>query len=129
MLLSELKTIDIYAKEWRDKINGNSYFSSRVVLNLDYENELIIEIPFQYGYEEAYLYESMDAVKHLFPASKWYKESLQKWQAKDLYKFKLNYGIIKDCRKKDLYHGDGLNYMGCFHIPIPNKKHKQWSKS
>ena len=44
MLLSELKTIDIFAKQWRDKINGNSYFSSRVVLNLDYENELIIEM-------------------------------------------------------------------------------------
>lgn len=127
MLLSELKTIDIYAKEWRDKINGNSYFSSRVILNLEHENELIIEIPFQYGYEEAYLFESMDAVKHLFPASRWYKESLQKWQAKDLYKFKLNYGIIKDCLKRDLYHGEGVNYMGCMKQPIPNRKHKQWS--
>ena len=68
MKLSELKTIDIFAKEWRDKVNGNSYFSSRVVLNLEHENELIIEIPFQYGYEEAYLFESMDAVKHLFPS-------------------------------------------------------------
>ena len=111
MKLSELKTIDIFAKQWRDNVNGNSYFSSRVVLNLEHEDELIIEIPFQYGYGEAYLHESMDAVKYLFPTSRWFKESLQQWQAKDLYKFKLSYGIIKDCKKSDLYHGEGLNYM------------------
>ena len=57
-------------------------------------DELIIEIPFQYGYEEAYLHESMDAVKYLFPTSSWFKESLQIWLAKDLYKFKLSFGFI-----------------------------------
>ena len=129
MKLSELKTIDVYGKQWRDKVNGNSYFSSRVVLNLEHENELIIEIPFQYGYEEAYLFESMDAVKYLFPSSRWFKESLQKWQAKDLYKFTLNYGIKKDCKYSDLYHGDGVNYMGCMRQPIPARKHVQWSNS
>ena len=46
MLLSELKTIDVFGKEWRDSINGVSYFSSRVVLNLEHENEMVIEIPF-----------------------------------------------------------------------------------
>ena len=129
MKLSELKTIDIIAKEWRDKVNGNSYFSSRVILNLEHEDEMVIEIPFQYGYGEAYLFESMDAVKYLFPTSRWFKESLQKWQAKDLYNFKLNYGIIKDCKKSDLYHGEGLNYMGCMRKPIPARKHVQWSNS
>jgi len=129
MKLSELKSIDIYAKQWRDKVNGNSYFSARVVLNLEQENELIIEIPFQYGYEEAYFHESIDAVKYLFPSSRWFKESLQTWQAKDLYKFELNYGIIKDCKKSDLYHGDGVNYMGCMKEPIPARKHVQWSNS
>ena len=127
MLLSELKTIDVFGKEWRDTINGVSYFSSRVVLNLEHENEMIIEIPFGNGYEEQYLYESMDAVKHLFPSSRWYKESMQTWQAKDYYNFKLNYGIIKGCKKKDLYHGEPLNWCGRHHKPIPNRKHKQWS--
>ena len=64
MLLSELKTIDVFGKEWRDSINGVSYFSSRVVLNLEHENEMVIEIPFQNGYEEQYLSESMEAVKY-----------------------------------------------------------------
>jgi hypothetical protein len=35
------------AKEWRDKVNGNSYFSVQVK-NL--ENGKIIYMPYQYGY-------------------------------------------------------------------------------
>ena len=66
MKLSELKTIDINAKQWRDTINGNSYFSSRVTLNYGMDNERIIELPFQYGYEEAYLFESLQEVKKTF---------------------------------------------------------------
>ena len=42
MKLSQLKTIDINAKEWRDKINGNSYFSSDVTLNYGMENEKVL---------------------------------------------------------------------------------------
>ena len=44
--LSELKTIDIVAKQWRDTINGNSYFSSKVTLNYGLNNEKLIELPF-----------------------------------------------------------------------------------
>jgi len=34
-------------KEWRDKINGNSYFSSVVE---DLSGNIILKLPFQYGY-------------------------------------------------------------------------------
>ena len=34
-------------KEWRDKVNGNSYFSSVVE---DLEGNLVLKLPFQYGY-------------------------------------------------------------------------------
>ena len=34
-------------KEWRDKINGNSYFSSIVE---DLSGNIILKLPFQYGY-------------------------------------------------------------------------------
>jgi len=40
--------LEISIKEWFDKINGNSYFSSRVY----YDDELILVLPFQYGYGE-----------------------------------------------------------------------------
>ena len=46
-------------KEWRDKVNGNSYFSSVVK---DLEGNIILQLPFQYGYGDQYKYE---AVKEL----------------------------------------------------------------
>ena len=42
MQLKQLKTIDIEAKEWRDKIYGNSYFSSDVALNYGMNNQKVI---------------------------------------------------------------------------------------
>jgi len=69
--ISDIKTIDVNAKEWFDKVNGNSYFSCRVTLNYGMENETTILIPFQYGYGN--MYEQATAkelVKRgLFPAN------------------------------------------------------------
>jgi hypothetical protein len=52
--LKNLKTIDIEAKEWRDKVNGNSYFSSDITLNYGMNDQEIIKLPFQYGYGDFY---------------------------------------------------------------------------
>jgi len=54
-----MKTIDIQAKEWFDKANGNSYFSALVTIDLGLETEKKVYIPFQYGYDSAFEYESM----------------------------------------------------------------------
>ena len=43
--MTYIKTIDINAKEWRDKINGNSYFSAIITINYGLENEEKIEMP------------------------------------------------------------------------------------
>ena len=56
MKLKQLKTIDIKAKEWSDKINGNSYFSSDVTLNYGMDSQEVIKLPFQYGYGDQYYY-------------------------------------------------------------------------
>ena len=40
--------IYIINKEWFDKVNGNTYFSAKVYLGED----LIMSIPYQYGYSE-----------------------------------------------------------------------------
>jgi len=48
------KTIDINAKEWFDKINGNSYFSGTITLNYGMNNEETFLMPFQYGYGSQY---------------------------------------------------------------------------
>ena len=41
-------------KEWRDKVNGNSYFSSVVE---DLEGNIVLKLPFQYGYGSQSEYE------------------------------------------------------------------------
>ena len=43
--------IQVIGYEWFDKINGNSYCSARVYVN----DELAAHVPFQYGYDDAYL--------------------------------------------------------------------------
>lgn len=65
MKTQEIKTIDVNAKEWRDKINGNSYFSARATLNFGESSEVNITIPFQYGYDEQYKTEAFKAIQEL----------------------------------------------------------------
>lgn len=57
------QTIDVNAKEWFDKVNGNSYFSAEVVLNYGQPNAQTIVLPFQYGYGDAYIYTALRELK------------------------------------------------------------------
>lgn len=51
----KIKTLDIIAWEWFDKVNGNSYFSAQITLNQDYPHLMeTISLPFQYGYGDFY---------------------------------------------------------------------------
>lgn len=47
---AKVKTIDIQAKEWFDKVNGNSYFSAQVTVNFGLKSAKTFYLPFQYGY-------------------------------------------------------------------------------
>jgi hypothetical protein len=51
----KIKTIDINAKEWFDKVNGNSYFSAKITLNYGTEEAQTYDLPFQYGYSDHYI--------------------------------------------------------------------------
>lgn len=51
----KIKTIDINAKEWFDKINGNSYFAGIVTVNFGMKNEIKLKMPFQYGYGDHFM--------------------------------------------------------------------------
>ena len=44
------RTIDIQAKEWFDKVNGNSYWSAEVTVNFGLNNTFSFDVGFQYGY-------------------------------------------------------------------------------
>jgi hypothetical protein len=57
-----INTIDIQAKEWFDRINGNSYFSGQVTLDYGQETEKTFYMPFQYGYGDAYLHHAFDTL-------------------------------------------------------------------
>ena len=103
MKLSQLKTIDINAKEWHDKINGNSYFSSDVILNYGMNSQETIKVPFQYGYGDHYIYQSLREIQKLFPKSKWYRENLLgKYQIQDEYKIIIRNSIKTNFLKREL---------------------------
>jgi hypothetical protein len=50
-----MKTIDISAREWFDEVNGNSYFSAKIILDYSTKKEKTLEMPFQYGSGEHYI--------------------------------------------------------------------------
>lgn len=57
-----MKTLDINAREWFDKINGNSYFSVQIIVDYDLPTYQKYFLPFQYGYGDYYQWQSL---KHL----------------------------------------------------------------
>lgn len=47
--------ISVVAKEWFDKINGNSYFSARITVSGRVEMGEHFVLPLQYGYGDQYI--------------------------------------------------------------------------
>lgn len=64
-----IKTIDVNAKEWFDKVNGNSYFSATVTIDYGMETEKEYKLPFQYGYGDQYIWATTDLLseKEILP--------------------------------------------------------------
>lgn len=58
----KVNTIDINAKEWFDKVNGNSYFAGYVTINYGQLDAQKINMPFQYGYGDSYQYAAFKAL-------------------------------------------------------------------
>ncbi len=54
----KVKTIDINARTWFDKVNGNSYFSAIVVIDFSMPTVQEFTLPFQYGYGSQYIDEA-----------------------------------------------------------------------
>jgi hypothetical protein len=48
------RSVFIEAREWFDKVNGNSYFSARIWV----DGEVVGVLPFQYGYGNQHEYEA-----------------------------------------------------------------------
>lgn len=54
-----MKTLDINAREWFDKINGNSYFSAEIVIDYGLPTHKKYFLPFQYGYGDSFQWQSL----------------------------------------------------------------------
>lgn len=61
--INKIKTIDLSALEWFDKVNGNSYFAGKVIINYGADNQTTLPIAYQYGYGDQYQYEALKAIK------------------------------------------------------------------
>jgi len=93
------KTIDIQAKHWRDKVNGNSYFSGIVTLNKGMKNEEIFLMPFQYGYGSQYECEAKAILTQLNKISTNYEGLYSYCKRKNII---FRSSIEKDCLKREL---------------------------
>lgn len=60
---TKIKTIDVTAYEWFDKVNGNSYFAGAVTVNYGMKTEKIFTMPLQYGYEDHYRYVAFELLQ------------------------------------------------------------------
>lgn len=60
-----MKTLDINAREWFDKINGNSYFSVQIIVDYDLPTYQKYFLPFQYGYGDSFQWQSLKHLKEL----------------------------------------------------------------
>ena len=63
----------IKTKEWFDKVNRNTYFSADAFLN----NDLILRLPFQYGYNGA-----RQAVENIL--ARHFNSCAERWEVRDL---------------------------------------------
>ena len=75
-----MKTLDINAREWFDKINGNSYFSAEIVINYGTPSERKYFLPFQYGYGDHYKYQAFELLQDKCEIS---DDINHLWQLKD----------------------------------------------
>ena len=92
----KILTLDINAREWFDKVYGNSYFSAEIILNYGMNDSHTIKLPFQYGYGDKYIYAAIDELQKQGFTDK-----------KILHHLKDNGVIIRtnmqrNCKKRDL---------------------------
>lgn len=84
-------------KEWRDKVNGQSYFSSVVE---DLSGNIVLKLPFQYGYGTQSEYE---IEKSLLTVTK------AKYVSRAFNSGKIKFIKIERCNKKEvIQHAEEL---------------------
>lgn len=90
--------VSVEVKEWRDKVNGNSYWSSRVSNS---EGGVILTMPMQYGYGDHGLDETFKALARLqaFPSCE-ARFSVHSYC--EAHNIKYTYNKHENCLKRDV---------------------------
>jgi len=91
-----INTIDINAKEWFDRINGNSYFAGSIVLNFGQDSQIKFTMPFEYGYGDYYIQKAMQTLNDAGLIEAKYTSELR-----DLGII-LRTNMQKNCKKREL---------------------------
>lgn len=96
----KIKTIDITAKEWFDRVNGNSYFSAQITINYGMKTRKIYKLPYQYGYGNHFT----TAARDLLNAEGLINNDplTPLWRICDDMKIILRTTKIENCRKRDM---------------------------
>ena len=96
----KIKTIDVNAKEWFDKVNGNSYFSGVITTNFGMDDVKEYKMPFQYGYGEHYV----DMAKCQLTEHNRISPNLMQplWDYCEKNDIILRTNIRRGCKKRDL---------------------------
>ena len=100
MKQTDIKTIDLQAKEWFDRVNGNSYFSALATINFGMENEKRVYIPFQYGYGDYYQFAAFSQLQKdgilndetIYSPTRWAREN----------NIIFRYSKQENCRQRDV---------------------------
>lgn len=95
---TEIKTIDVQAKEWLDKVNANSYFSAQVTINFGLPGEFTFTLPFQYGYEEHYKDMAFKALQDKGYITKT-DGNVVHWRYYEEHNIIANHSIQRGCKK------------------------------
>ena len=98
---AKVRTLDITAKEWFDKVNGNSYFSARVTVNFGMKGERTIVLPWQYGYGDHYRDMAFKALQNagIIPKT---DERQSYWQYYQDNNIIASYSKHEGCLKRDM---------------------------
>ena len=86
------KQITIIGRRWFDKVNGNTYFSSKIYVN----NELVHTIGMTYGYGDQYEQNSLLWLKE----NGYIKPNLMRFEIREKYKL---VSEVSDGLKRDLF--------------------------
>ena len=102
MKTRDIKTVDIIALEWFDRVNGNSYFSTNIIINYQLKNQVNIFLPMQYGYGDHYRDQAFNAIKEQLNCFKAIDKLTSHWQAYQKYNIIARHTKHENCLKREL---------------------------